>query len=336
MTIDEFLNTLESSASQMPERLADLRDALQGQQPERNGTSNDVHDAPQPEIQIGNCRILSATDSDQNGVTFLGQHCENGQAMTVRMVFPNEDRPFAGTDEEHEAHQRFSHPTKTPVLTVDQVGDFLCLCRDAAHGETLTAIVAESGEFPTDAALECMLQASRCLHEAHQNGYVNGDLHPNHWLLDDDGQLWLNPDQPFQRIDSVSDAKTRQTADRLSLRSLWILLSLGKSEQQCSDEDLSNALPSPLDADCWNRVESLRDLLTILDPTMTTVPEPRDEPVTEPTPVPQQTVIAPPPVAKPASFEPNPADISQAGTSWFWWVGTAVAAFGLITWWLSR
>ena len=139
--------------------------------------------------------------------------------MTVRMVFPKSERPFLGTEEEHAARQKFAHPSQTPVLAVEQMGEFLCLCRDATGGETLTSIVSESGPFPAEAAIECVSQAARYLQEARDAGFVNGELHESQWILDDDGRLWLNPDQPFLQMAST----------RLPL-SMWTLMFFSSHE----------------------------------------------------------------------------------------------------------
>ena len=334
ITIDEFLETLESSATHTPERIAALRDVLQAGQREKNGILSGMNGHAGHGIQIGPCRILSATDTDRTGVTFLGQHCENGHEMSVRMVFPNVDRPFCGTEAEQIARQKYSHPAQTPILAVEQLGEFLCLCRDAVNGESLTAIVAESGAFPVDAATECMLQAARCLHDAHDAGYVNGEIGPNQWVLDDDGQLWLNPDQAFLRIDSIPDAESRLTADRESLRSLWILLSLGISEGKSSGESILSQLPDPFDTDFWNRVETVRDVLTELDPSV--VSSPQNGLASDTAVHHVASVDDPPSTPQPAVDRPVTQPNTSTSTPWMLWVGVAVVLVSGAVWWLTR
>ncbi len=336
ITIDEFLKTLESSATQTPERIAALRDVLQAGQAERNGKASGVNGTAGHGIQIGPCQILSATDTDRTGVTFLGQHCENGQEMSVRMVFPNIDRPFGGTEEEQIARQNYSHPSQTPILAVEQVGEFLCLCRDAANGESLTSIVAESGAFPIDAATECMLQATRCLHDAHEAGYVNGEIGANQWVLDDDGQLLLNPDQAFLRINSISDAGTRLAADRESLRSLWILLSLGMTESKYWGGCILSPIPEPFDMEFWNQAETVRDVLAKLDPTAVPTPKPLNGTANGAVEHHTPSADVSSPITRPAEDEPATHQSETNSTPWTMWLGVGVALLSALAWWLSR
>ena len=100
---------------------------------------------------------------------------------------------------------RLLHPNIVTAFDAGEHDGIHFLVMEHVEGKDLANILVERGPLPVEQAVECIIQAARCLECAHSQGILHRDIKPGNLLLDRDGTVKIL-DMGLARIGVSGDA----------------------------------------------------------------------------------------------------------------------------------
>jgi len=153
---------------------------------------------PQPSSQaamssasaIGPYQLSGKLGSDSSGVLYKATEPRTGRALVIRLLSPS----IAGNKEAIErwtasgqAASELSHPNLQRILSIEGEGGRAYIVMEYVEGESLRKLLSKGGRYSPVETVDVMIQAAEALNYGHANGFLHGDLRPNHILMGTDG-----------------------------------------------------------------------------------------------------------------------------------------------------
>ena len=141
-------------------------------------------------LVFGEYTVLDKLGQGGMGVVYKAEHRRMKRLVAVKMISarslksPDAVKRFY---REVEAAAKLEHPN---IVTAHDAGEHEgvhYLVMQYVDGQDLGAILKQRGPLPAEQAVECVIQAARGLHYAHQQGIVHRDIKPGNLLLDSQG-----------------------------------------------------------------------------------------------------------------------------------------------------
>jgi serine/threonine-protein kinase len=155
------------------------------------------HDSYEPSIQLdlpcrmGDYEFQAEIGRGGMGVVYRARQLSLSREVAVKMILRGQLASSVDRDRlraEAEAAARLTHPGIVPVYEVGELSGQPYFTMKLIRGETLADRLA-NGPLPPREAAEVLLQVSRAVHFAHQQGVLHRDLKPSNILISSDDGL---------------------------------------------------------------------------------------------------------------------------------------------------
>jgi serine/threonine-protein kinase len=143
-------------------------------------------------LVFGQYVVLDKLGEGGMGVVLMGRHRRMKRLVAIKVLSPAAMKQAGATERFHrevEAAAKLSHPNIVRAYDADEHQGMHYLVMEYVEGEDLATVVKEHGPLPVGQAVECILQAARGLHYAHDKGIVHRDIKPANLLLDKEGTV---------------------------------------------------------------------------------------------------------------------------------------------------
>src|SRR6266704_2014783 len=150
---------------------------------------NDIAGGGHPE-RFGPYRVEKRIGAGGMGVVYLALDEELQRQVALKTLLPAlaADPEFvARFKREAQSAAALNHPNITQIYTIGQEGRVPFFAMELIRGQSLEAIVKETGAIPAHVATGYMLQAARGLRHAAQKKLIHRDIKPSNLMLTEDG-----------------------------------------------------------------------------------------------------------------------------------------------------
>ncbi len=192
---------IEQECERYPSLAAELRELwgalLVADALSTDGSSSDSEstvEAPMAQLSLpsrmGDFELLEELGRGGMGVVFLARQVSLDRRLAVKMILRGQ-LASAGDRQrflvEAQAAARLDHPGIVPVYQVGEEGGHMYFSMKYIRGHTLADRLG-NGPLPSRDAARIMIQVSRAIGFAHQQGVLHRDLKPSNILIDTDQQ----------------------------------------------------------------------------------------------------------------------------------------------------
>lgn len=139
---------------------------------------------------IGPYQLSGKLGTDSSGVLYKATEPRTGRALVIRLLSPS----IAGNKEAIErwtasgqAASELSHPNLQRILSIEGEHGRAYIVMEYVEGESLRKLLSKGGKYTPTETVDVMVQAAEALNYGHANGFLHGDLRPNHILMGTDG-----------------------------------------------------------------------------------------------------------------------------------------------------
>ena len=157
-------------------------------------------------LVLGNYVVLDKLGAGGMGLVYKAQHRRMKRVVALKTL-PAAIAQSADSvrrfHREVEAAARLTHPNIVTAYDADEASGLHFLVMEYVEGSDLAHYVRRCGRLSQRKAVDCVLQAARGLHYAHQKGVVHRDIKPGNLLLDTEGVLRVL-DMGLARLDVVA------------------------------------------------------------------------------------------------------------------------------------
>jgi serine/threonine protein kinase/WD40 repeat protein len=151
--------------------------------------------------------ILDKIGQGGMGVVLKAQHRRLKRPVAIKIIAPASMKSPDAVRRfyrEVEAAGKLNHPNIVAATDAREFAGSHCLVMEFVDGQDLASIVKEHGPLPVRQAVDCIVQAARGLHYAHQQGIVHRDIKPANLLLDRNGTVKIL-DMGLARVAGLGD-----------------------------------------------------------------------------------------------------------------------------------
>jgi serine/threonine protein kinase len=139
------------------------------------------------ELLIGNYEVMDRLGEGGMGTVYKARHRRMKRIVAVKVLsrrVAQSEKLVRRFQREVEAVARLSHPNIVMAYDADEseVGHFLVM--EFVNGRDLASEVQHRGSLPIAEAVDCIMQAGRALHYAHEQGIIHRDIKPANLLRD--------------------------------------------------------------------------------------------------------------------------------------------------------
>lgn len=155
-------------------------------------------------VLLGNYLLLEKIGQGGMGAVYKSLHRRMQRIVAVKLLPPElvrDDLAVQRFHREVQAAARLTHPNIVTAFDADQSQGKHFLVMEYVNGSDLSTLVKQHGPMRVDAAVDCILQASRGLAYAHAHGVIHRDIKPANLLLDEAGVVKIL-DMGLARVES--------------------------------------------------------------------------------------------------------------------------------------
>jgi serine/threonine-protein kinase len=142
----------------------------------------------------GRYRIVEEIGQDSTSTIYLAEEAPGKDKITLQILRPEwvlEQQSLDRFRQVCDAMQNLDCPAAIKVLDCGEDEGTAFIVSEYVSGRTLAAVLTQEGPLPARRALELVQQVAICLHSAHAQGLVHGDVQPANILLADQGHVKL-------------------------------------------------------------------------------------------------------------------------------------------------
>ncbi len=143
-------------------------------------------------LSIGEYIVLDKIGSGGMGLVFKARHRQLARIVALKLLPPSFSRDRAAVirfRREAAAAAKFRHRNIVAAIDAGETHGLLFLVMEFVEGRDLSRTVKEKGPLSVEQAIDCIIQATRGLQEAHDHGIVHRDIKPANLLLDPTGTV---------------------------------------------------------------------------------------------------------------------------------------------------
>jgi serine/threonine protein kinase len=143
-------------------------------------------------LLIGEYIVVDKIGSGGMGLVLKARHRKHQRTVALKLLPPSFSRDRAAVirfRREAAAVAKFGHPNIVSAIEAGETNGLLFLVMEFVKGRDLARTVKETGPLSFAQAIDCIIQASRGLQEAHDHGIIHRDIKPANLLLDSAGTV---------------------------------------------------------------------------------------------------------------------------------------------------
>ena len=165
-------------------------------------------------LVLGNYVILDKLGQGGMGMVLKAEHQRMERIVAIKVLSPAITKTpeiLKRFQREVKTAAKLHHPNVVAAFDADEAKGTHFLVMEFVDGADLSSVVKKSGPMPIAQAVDCLVQASRGLEYAHQQGIVHRDIKPHNLLLDRSGVVKLL-DLGLARMESGFGASSELTS----------------------------------------------------------------------------------------------------------------------------
>ena len=173
-----------------------------------------IYSGKGPGLVLGNYVVLEKIGAGGMGQVFKAVHSRMDRVVALKVLSPSLTKDPDAVNRflrEAKAAAKLSHPNIVAAHDAGQHGKTHFLVMEYVDGIDLSALVKKSGPLSAEEAVDYIVQASRGLQYAHQEGVIHRDVKPGNLLIDRKGRVRVL-DMGLARLDAAS-AELTSTGD---------------------------------------------------------------------------------------------------------------------------
>lgn len=164
-------------------------------------------------LVLGNYVVSDKLGDGGMGTVVKAHHRRMDRVVALKLLSPellNSPEAVRRFHREAKAAAKLDHHNIVTAYDADEHNGINYLVMQFVDGCDLSAIVRNKGPLAPELALNCIEQAARGLHYAHEHGIVHRDIKPSNLILDSEGTLRIL-DMGLARIDTGSPDQDQLT-----------------------------------------------------------------------------------------------------------------------------
>lgn len=142
---------------------------------------------------FGDYRLEKELGRGGMGIVFRGRRLKDDQLVAIKMILRGDFATAAERsrfEAEAKAASHLNHPHIIPIYEIGQHDGHDFFCMKLIEGESLAERLSK-GPIEARAAARILVQVSRAIEQAHQQGILHRDLKPSNILLDNLGDAYV-------------------------------------------------------------------------------------------------------------------------------------------------